>query len=37
LSGEFGKTTPRVNFRDDQSLNPVLDEADNQLLEGSDE
>jgi len=37
LSAEFGRQTPRVNFRDDQSLSPVLDEADNQLLEGSDE
>jgi len=35
LQGEFGRSTPRVNFRSDSALNPVLDEADDQLLEGA--
>lgn len=37
LGSEFGRNAPRVNFGNSASLNPVLDEADNQLLEGSDE
>jgi len=37
LGNEFGRSTPRVNLRSDSALNPVLDEADNQFLEGSDE
>src|SRR3990172_3164736 len=35
LGGEFGKGAPRVNFRSDNALNPVLDEADSQFLEGA--
>jgi hypothetical protein len=35
LGGEFGKSTPRVTFRSDNALNPVLDEADSQFLEGA--
>lgn len=38
LMGGFGQNKPRVNFRADLSLTPVLNEADEQLLEGgSDE
>lgn len=38
LSGEFGgRSAPRVNFVNGNAMNPVLDEADNQFLEGSDE
>ena len=37
LSGEFGRSTPRVNFVSGSAMNPVLDEADDQLLGGGDE
>ena len=37
LGGEFGRSTPRVNFKDSQSLSPVLEEADDQFLDGTNE
>lgn len=39
LGAEFGRSTPRVNFHSDtdRSATPVLDEADSQLMEASDE
>jgi hypothetical protein len=37
LTGEFGRSTPRVNFVNGSAMKPVLDEADDQLLGGSDE
>jgi hypothetical protein len=37
LSGEFGRSAPKINFNNDPGLSPVLDEADNKFLEGSDE
>ena len=37
LGAEFGRQTPRVNFRSDNAMSPVLDEADAQFLEGGDE
>lgn len=37
LMSGFGNNTPRVNFRMDMSMNPVVNEADEQFLGGSDE
>lgn len=37
LMSGFGNNTPRVNFRMDMSMSPVVNEADEQLLGGSDE
>lgn len=37
LMSGFGHDKPRVNFRMDMSLNPVVNEADEQFLGGSDE
>lgn len=37
LMSGFGNSTPRVNFRMDMSMNPVVNEADEQFLGGNDE
>jgi hypothetical protein len=37
LMSGFGQDKPRVNFRMDMSLSPVVNEADEQFLGGNDE